>query len=96
MDNDVRLRRANVTRLQYVYTTGDSHIAPILDNDHRIIGVCAGMPRKDENWDGVHHRAARLIEDTRHRLQFDKKTSQNRRGKFPAINVGISHGGGQP
>ena len=69
---------------------------PILDNDQRVIGVGAGKPKNDETWDDVHCRAASLLENARHKLHFDAKERQSRRGKFPAINVGISHGGGQP
>ena len=54
------------------------------------------MPRNDEGWDDVQRRAAFLLENARDRLTFDKKETFGRRGKFPAINVGISHGGGQP
>ncbi|PPQ97626.1 hypothetical protein CVT26_002549, partial [Gymnopilus dilepis] len=69
---------------------------PILDDERRVMGVCAGMPRNDENWNSVQHRAAALLEDARVRLIFGKKEQNGRRGKFPAINIGISHGGGQP
>ena len=69
---------------------------PIIDDDERIIGVGAGKPKKDETWDEVQHRAASLLENARHKLHFDKKERESCRGKFPAINIGISHGGGQP
>ncbi|PPR04903.1 hypothetical protein CVT26_012726, partial [Gymnopilus dilepis] len=74
----------------------DKPAAPIIDGEGRVVGVYAGVPKNDETWDDVHHRAASLLEDARGHLTFEKKETNGRRGKFPAINVGISHGGGQP
>jgi hypothetical protein len=62
----------------------------------RVVGVCAGAPDNDETWLGVHQRAAEILESARPKLSFDKKEKKHRRGKFPAIAIGISHGGGQP
>ena len=69
---------------------------PLVDNDNYVIGVCAGTPKGAKDWDALQRHAASLLEDARSRLKFDKKDKDNRRGKFSAINVGISHGGGQP
>ncbi|KDR67150.1 hypothetical protein GALMADRAFT_80188 [Galerina marginata CBS 339.88] len=53
------------------------------------------MPKNDETWPAVQARAAELLENARPSLFFEKKEKKSRRGKFPAINIGISHGGGQ-
>ncbi|PPR01535.1 hypothetical protein CVT26_015140 [Gymnopilus dilepis] len=69
---------------------------PILDANGLVMGVCIGAPRGDESWEDVHQRAADVIQNARPNLVFDPKEKTHRRGKFPAVNVGISHGGGQP
>lgn len=67
---------------------------PIVDADDRIIGVLGGMP-KNTNWGEVQLEAARAIEAARSQLQFENKDMHHRRGKFAALGVGVSHGGGQ-
>lgn len=67
---------------------------PIVDADNRIIGILGGMPR-DTNWDAVQLDAARAIDAARDKLHFEDKDLHHRRGKFAALGVGISHGGGQ-
>ncbi|KDR66326.1 hypothetical protein GALMADRAFT_259368 [Galerina marginata CBS 339.88] len=68
---------------------------PIVDREDLVIGVCAGLPRGDETWDSLQLRASDLLEEARPRLCFNKKDLKHRRGSFPALAVGISHGGGQ-
>ncbi|PPR02920.1 hypothetical protein CVT26_009775, partial [Gymnopilus dilepis] len=67
----------------------------IVDDKQRIIAICLGAPKHDETWEDVHRRAAEILESARDRLYFEEKDKKHRRGKFPALAVGISHGGGQ-
>ncbi|KDR74188.1 hypothetical protein GALMADRAFT_71350 [Galerina marginata CBS 339.88] len=68
---------------------------PIVDDHRRVYAVCAGVPKNNAGWDSLQMRAATLLEASRHALVFNEKNRKSRRGKFSAINVGISHGGGQ-
>ncbi|KDR65304.1 hypothetical protein GALMADRAFT_23815, partial [Galerina marginata CBS 339.88] len=68
---------------------------PLLDRNNLVIGICAGQPRGDKSWDSVQHGASDLLEGARSRLRFNKKDLKHCRGGFPALAVGISHGGGQ-
>jgi hypothetical protein len=52
------------------------------------------MP-KDEGWAEVSAEAAKAIEEARLQIIVPLKFSDHRRGQFPALAVGISHGGGQ-
>ncbi|PPQ76637.1 hypothetical protein CVT26_012763 [Gymnopilus dilepis] len=67
----------------------------IVDRKRRIIAVCLGKPENDETWEDTHRRAAEVLESARDRLYFQDKDLNHRRGGFPALAVGISHGGGQ-
>lgn len=66
----------------------------IVDADDFIIGLLGGMPG-DPNWDTVQLNASDAIDTTRAQLKFESKDLHHRRGNFPALGVGISHGGGQ-
>ena len=66
-----------------------------MDDKQRIIAICLGAPKHDETWEDVHRRAAEILESARDWLYFEEKDKKHRRGKFPALAVGISHGGGQ-
>ncbi|PPQ97424.1 hypothetical protein CVT26_006788, partial [Gymnopilus dilepis] len=66
------------------------------DKVKRITSVCVSKPAGDESWEELQQRAAQAIESARSRLHFSKKDQDHRRGGFPALAVGISHGGGQP
>ena len=66
------------------------------DKVKRITSVCVSKPAGDESWEELQQRAAQAIESARSRLYFSKKDRDHRRGGFPALAVGISHGGGQP
>lgn len=82
---------------------------PIVTDDHRklVYAVLAGIPAEttprkptadpqlDPTWEGVHRRAAQLLESTRPRLAFEGKNQRHRRGNFSALAFGLSHGGGQ-
>ncbi|KDR72377.1 hypothetical protein GALMADRAFT_74017 [Galerina marginata CBS 339.88] len=81
-----------------IHTTNSSTYStsmPILDSNDLVIGVCAGQPRGDGLWDAVQLDASDRLEEARGLLHFQKKELKHRRGAFPALAVGISHGGGQ-
>ena len=44
---------------------------------------------------GVQEAAAQALEAARSHLRISKRDKKHRRGKYPARNAGISHGGGQ-
>lgn len=66
----------------------------LFDASRRLI-VGGGSPRTPE-WQGVSKRCAEALDDTRIKCgSFTTKQSNHRRGKFPALAVGISYGQGQ-
>jgi len=52
------------------------------------------MPN-DEGWEEACRSAAAAIEEARGRLTVPRQHKDHRRGRFLALAVGISHGGGQ-
>ena len=58
-----------------------------------MIGSLAGRPW--ERWDKVSKGAAGEIRAARKECTFTAKQNDHRRGRFPALAVGISYGGGQ-
>lgn len=68
---------------------------PILDKAGRIIAVLVGRP-DDASWDAAQAEAADALEHTRGACVFQAKHTCHGRGRFPALQVGISFGGGQP
>lgn len=67
---------------------------PITDKSGRVIAVLVGRPDAD-GWELVHIEAAEALEDARSKCHFPENSLQGRRGKFPALLDGLSHGNGQ-
>ncbi|KAF9473569.1 hypothetical protein BDN70DRAFT_817036, partial [Pholiota conissans] len=68
---------------------------PLTDRWNKVFGALAGMPRGD-SWQRVHDGAVRAICVARMLLHnLPQKYQDHRRGKYPALSCGISHGGGQ-
>jgi hypothetical protein len=67
---------------------------PILDKLRRIITVLAGWPHHD-SWNDVNQKVCKAIEHVHSICNFPKKAKAHHRGNFPAMAIGISHGGGQ-
>jgi hypothetical protein len=67
---------------------------PIVDSEDRIIGLLASRPQSAADWEVLCKEAADAIEDARARCVFTVKQVDHRRGAFPAVPVGISHGNG--
>lgn len=57
--------------------------------------MLVGQPSDDPSWDKVHKSAADRLEQARGECRFSAKQKSHRRGRFPALATGISHGGGQ-
>jgi hypothetical protein len=47
------------------------------------------------SWDNINEIISKIIENARPKCKFPKKAKKHRRGNFPAMATGISHGGGQ-
>lgn len=56
--------------------------------------MLVGRP-DDPLWDTVQCAAAHKMEQSRKQLRLNEKQKHHRRGRFPALASGISHGGGQ-
>jgi hypothetical protein len=67
---------------------------PIVDFEDRVIGLLAGRPQGAVDWEAVCKEAVDAIEEARSRCVFTDKQVDHRRGAFPAVPVGISHGNG--
>lgn len=67
---------------------------PIVDTDGRVIAVLVGRP-DDADWENVTAAAYGALTDASLHLEFKSKVKNHRRGRFPALNFGISYGGGQ-
>ncbi|KAF8160164.1 hypothetical protein BJ912DRAFT_866001, partial [Pholiota molesta] len=68
---------------------------PIVDEDGRVCALLGGRPNAPD-WDvNVQQAAAQRIEDRRCQLVIPEDLAHTRRGCFPAIPVGISHGNGR-
>jgi len=66
----------------------------IVDADGVVIGILGAMP-SDESWEEVCQSAAAAIEDAWGKLTAPRQHKDHRHGRFLALAVGISHGGGQ-
>ena len=67
---------------------------PLVDIHGLIFAVLGGHP-DDPGWLEVHHAAYNEIVSARTQCGFPEKSLHHRRGDFPALSIGISHGGGQ-
>ncbi|KAF9471462.1 hypothetical protein BDN70DRAFT_819955, partial [Pholiota conissans] len=65
----------------------------IHDSSGRIVAVFVNGP-DDLKWDEVKRGATNAICAARDRCRFPRKAAKHRRGNFPALNKGISHGNG--
>lgn len=72
-----------------------SSTVAILDSKGRIVAVLVGRPTGDPTWDQVNISAANKFEEARGQLKLSANQKVHRRGRFPALASGISHGGGQ-
>jgi len=69
---------------------------PIVDSTTRKVMILLGGIPDDPKWNDLQLEASDLIEAARPRLVLQKGCLKHRRGRFPAMPFGISHGGGQP
>ena len=78
----------------YVKKT-DSGARPLVDKNGRAFGLVHCMPREEKSWGKVIRGLERGVLEGVEGLKFTKKQSLHKRGKFPAINVGVGFGGGR-
>ncbi|THU75525.1 hypothetical protein K435DRAFT_880660 [Dendrothele bispora CBS 962.96] len=93
-EGPVPLEEAVEDEKMTLYNWDGESCCPILDNQDRVVAVLAGRPQ-GSNWKGLMSEAANKIARTRDRIHFTDKQLNNGRGKFPAISVGVSYGGGR-
>ncbi|KAJ7843980.1 hypothetical protein B0H14DRAFT_2358829 [Mycena olivaceomarginata] len=80
--------------------TGEDASDPklIVDAEGRIVAVLLGRP-EDDDWDKIIEDMERILAGLRRRGikrgVFTRKKLDHRRGKFPTLYDGYSHGGGQ-
>ncbi|KAJ7156364.1 hypothetical protein C8R46DRAFT_1226585 [Mycena filopes] len=68
---------------------------PILDGTGKVFAVHAGRP-DDPNWmRDVHDPAVKAMEEARAQCKVSEERSYHRRGNWPPLSAGDSHGGGQ-
>lgn len=70
-----------------------SNLLLIFDAQDRVIGACVGPPDVAA-WPAVHQAAFERLNTEGERAHFTKDERVHRRGRFPAINAGISMGTG--
>ena len=68
---------------------------PLIDRESTCRCPPYWLPADDPTWGSVNDEASRALEYTRGKLVFSAKDKVHRRGRFPALTYGISHGGGQ-
>ncbi|TFK61024.1 hypothetical protein BDN72DRAFT_872812 [Pluteus cervinus] len=66
---------------------------PISDADGRIFAVLAGQPN-DASYKNASHKAFTSLSEAGDATHFRPKDKKHRRGHFPALNVGVTHGKG--
>lgn len=93
----VFLNKKNLTHMyRHPYSANACRSSkPILDKNGLVVAVLVGAPANDASWYGACDDAYNLLRDKAPVFNFTKKAADHRRGKFPAVNVGISFGGGQ-
>ncbi|PPR02782.1 hypothetical protein CVT26_009393 [Gymnopilus dilepis] len=65
----------------------------VTDAKGRNVAFLAGQPKAEE-WPLLMQSAAEALEIRRPRLSIPKEEQNHRRGTFPAVRCGVSHGGG--
>lgn len=78
-----------------VLNAPNSEPRPLLDRSDRIYSVLVGQPRGGAYLDAACRCHRAILEEGR-REHFEPEEQQHRRGNFPAINIGITHGMGLP
>ncbi|KDR65549.1 hypothetical protein GALMADRAFT_32693, partial [Galerina marginata CBS 339.88] len=82
------------SKLRFKYVPWDGITpTPVVDKADRVISVLAGRP-EDDDWDRMELLGREAIESRRSRLSIHKNDRTHRRGAFPAVRCGVSHGQG--
>lgn len=68
---------------------------PLLDREHRVVGVLLGTPSMPKEWQAIHDEAWAALQSVRSQLQLPNEGIESKRGAFPSLAHGLSYGGGQ-
>ena len=68
---------------------------PFVDREGRVFAVAGGKPANTREWDRMSSRITHKIKVIREEVKFSPKQLLHRRGTYPTLRAGISHGGGQ-
>ena len=79
--------------LQAAEASNTRECQPIIDADGLVVGVLGAMLKGD--WEDIFQSVVEAIEEGRGRLRFSSNQKDHCHGRFSALTVGISHGGGQ-
>ena len=81
---------------RYIWWDGITPRA-LVDAKGRVFGALAGRPQGAADWDeNVHQPACSTFEKAATTCNFEHHAGElPRRGPFPALDAGVSHGGGQ-
>ncbi|KDR74715.1 hypothetical protein GALMADRAFT_70525 [Galerina marginata CBS 339.88] len=83
------------SKFQFKYVAWDGCTpTPIEDRKNRVIAILAGHPDDHEKWSRMERQASAALESARGRIRIPKKERTHRRGRFPTLRTGVSHGNG--
>lgn len=72
-----------------------SQARPIVDSLGKVCGVYGGMPDDADFMEKVHDPAVAAMEHARANASISSERTFHRRGNWPGLSAGDSHGGGQ-
>lgn len=72
-----------------------STTVPFVDRDGRVFFILGGTPKDTVGWAAVTEGAYAATDKLRKSINFAKGEYEHRRGSFPTVRCGVSHGGGQ-
>ncbi|KAF7318610.1 hypothetical protein HMN09_00372000 [Mycena chlorophos] len=78
----------------HLVETGGSEAKPLVDSNNRVFGVYVSPP-DNPTYAASHKSAYQELVDASLAAKFPAAFKQHRRGRFAAINVGLSYGQGQ-
>jgi len=68
---------------------------PFVDRNGLVFLVLGGTPKDTVAWASVTQGAYAATDQLRRSIKFAKSEFEHRRGSFPTVRYGVSHGGGQ-
>jgi len=73
----------------------DRTTIPFVDSNGLVFFILGGTPKDTVGWASVVEGAYIATDTLRRSIKFAKTEHEHRRGDFPTVRYGISHGGGQ-